>query len=260
MTLNLWRNDRDFNIEEIEGQRRFFVAEHNDLITKARHDLTVQELKIMDFVISKIKPTDKEFHVIETSMYILTNVLGLKRSGRTYIQVADNLESLRAKSVRIYNEEERSITMTGWLERAKVWENGQIELRVNPDFAPYLLELKENYTQHLLEDTVKLTSKYSILLYKLIREADKDYGRKITILEGTPDELKEWLGAPESYGFSDLRKNVLEPAINQINERIEEMDLELFTAKRGRSISLVEIHNNFIREGRNESTAHQRVL
>ena len=58
---------------------------------------------------------------------------------------------------------------------------------------PLSIRLKENYTQYLLIDTVKLKSKYSILLYKLMREADKDKGKSIAILQGTPEEFKEWL-------------------------------------------------------------------
>lgn len=258
--IGLWTNGRDLEEESTVQQRYYYVAEHNDLITKARHDLTVQELKVMDYVISMIKPSDTELHVINTSMNKIINVLDLKRSGGTYNQIAKNLASLRQKSVYIYNEEEKSVTMTGWLERAKVWEEGQVEVRINPDFAPYLLELKENYTQHLLQDTVKLSSKYAILLYKLMREADKSYGQKIAILAGTPEEFKEWLGAPESYAWKHLRVEVIEKAIKQINERIDDMDLEMFTAKKGRRIAFVEIHNKFTRKGRNEKPDHQRAL
>src|SRR5699024_1420395 len=95
----LWKNDRNFNEEDFEQQQYFQVAEHNDLITKARHDLNARELKIMDYVISKIKPDDEHFNVIQTSMYELSNVLDLKRSGRTYSQLAQNLDDMRAKSI-----------------------------------------------------------------------------------------------------------------------------------------------------------------
>ena len=112
----LWTSDRDFNKDEIRDQRYFLVAEHNDLITKARHDLNARELKIMDYVVSKIKPNDEHFNLIDTSMYELTRVLDLKRSGRTYSQLAQNLEDMRAKSVKIYNPSERRLTLTGWFE------------------------------------------------------------------------------------------------------------------------------------------------
>lgn len=53
----------------------------------------------MDYVVSKIKATDENFNIIQTSMYELTNVLNLKRNGRTYSQLAESLESMRSKSV-----------------------------------------------------------------------------------------------------------------------------------------------------------------
>ena len=245
----LWKNDRNFNKEDFEQQQYFQVAEHNDLITKARHDLNARELKIMDYVVSKIKPDDEHFNIIQTSMYELSNVLDLKRSGRTYSQLAQNLDDMRAKSIRIYSEKERRITMTGWFEVVDLWENGKVQLKINERFAPFLLKLKDkgHYTQYYLVDTVKLKSKYSIMLYKLMREADKDNGSKIAIVQGTPQEWKTWLGAPESYTYGRLKDKILNPAIEEINLEIEDMDLSLFQARRGRSVVQVEIHNNFIR-------------
>ena len=75
----IWRNDRNFDLDEYEKQQYYYVAESNDLITKARHDLTARELKIMDFIISKIQPDDENFDIVHTSMYELTNVLNLKK-------------------------------------------------------------------------------------------------------------------------------------------------------------------------------------
>lgn len=241
----IWKNDRNFALDEYEQQQYYYVAESNDLITKARHDLTARELKLMDYVISKIQPTDSGLITINTSMYELTKVLELRANGRTYSQIAQNLEDMRAKSIKIYNETARSITMTGWFERAKVWENGKIELKINEDFSPYLIDLKNNYTQYLLIDTVKLKSKYSILLYKLMREASKDKGKSIAILQGTPEEFKEWLGAPNDYDYRRLKENILKKAVEEINLKIEDMDLEILQGRYGRKVVQVEIHNNW---------------
>lgn len=248
MNVNLWKNDRNFEVEEHEEQRQYYVVEHNDLISKARQDLTARELKIMDFVISKIKPSDTDFTKVNTSMYELTKVLDLKRNGKNYSDLARNIGDLRKKEVLIYSKNKKSITQTGWVSEATYEENGQIEILLSSKLAPYLLGLKENYTQYLLHDTVQLNSKYAILLYKLMREADKDRGKKITILQGTPNDFMEWLGAPKSYTYGRLKDNILNKAIEEINLKIDDMDLELFQARRGRQVVLVEVHNNFIRK------------
>lgn len=242
----IWRNDRNFALDEYEQQKYYYVVESNDIINKARHDLTARELKLMDFVISKIQPEDKKFTSVETSMYELTKVLNIKQNGKNYGDMAKAIGDLRKKEILIYDDKNRTITQTGWVQSAKYYENGQVEIRLNEELAPYLLNLKNNYTQHLLVDTTKLKSRYSILLYKLMREADKDYGKKIAILQGTPDQFKDWLGAPETYDYKRLKDNVLKKAVEEINLKIDDMDLEILQARYGRKVVQVEIHNNWI--------------
>ncbi len=241
---DIFKNDRNFD-DDVIKQQNMFVAEHNDLITKADHNLNANELKIMDFVISKIKPTDKDFYEVNTSLYEIANIFRLNRSGKTYNNIANRLRSLRAKEVLIYSKNSRAVTITGWLERAKIEENGQVEIRINEDFAPFLLDLTRDYTQYKLLDTVKLDSKYSIRLYKLMREADKYKGKRTPTITYTPKELSKALKAPESYNWSQLKQNALDKAIDEINLKINDMNLELTTAKRRKRIIEVEIKNNF---------------
>src|SRR5699024_7231883 len=148
----LFSNDKNFNDDLVE-QRGMFVAQHNDLIVKADYDLSARELKIMDFLISRIKPDDDSFSVVHTSLYEIAKVLNLKRSGQVYNQIAENLRELRRKEVLIlgYGEKGRSITITGWISEPTFHENGQLEILISEKFMPFLLDLKTkgNYTQYL---------------------------------------------------------------------------------------------------------------
>ena len=38
----------------------------------------------------------------------------------------------------IHDEEERTITQTGWVQSAKYHENGQVEIELSPNLAPTL--------------------------------------------------------------------------------------------------------------------------
>ena len=241
----IWKNDRNFDLDNYEKQQLYYVVESNDIINKARHDLTARELKLMDFVISKIMPDDNNFHVVKTSMYELTKVLNINQNGKNYADMAKAIGELRKKEVLIHDEERRTITQTGWVQSAEYNENGQVEIELSPKLAPHLLGLKNNYTQHLLLDTTKLKSRYSILLYKLMRECDRDNGRSIAILQGAPEEFIEWLGAPKEYNYGRFKDNVLKKAVEEINLKIEDMDLEIFQARYGRKVVQVEIHNNW---------------
>ena len=245
MGNGLFKTDRELNDDYIE-QRRYFVVEHNDLITKAKHDLTAKELKVMDYIISKIKPNDAKFHKIFTSMYELNKVLNLNlRSGRNYNNMANTLKNMMKKVVEIYKEKEEKVVLTHWLQEIEILSNGKVEILLSDKLVPYLLQLKSSYTQYLLADTVQLDSKYSIILYKLIREADKSKGEKTPFFHISPDELAELLGSPESYTFGQFNQNVLQPAIDEINLKIYDMDLIVNQFKRGRRVVKLEIYNNF---------------
>src|SRR5699024_472874 len=122
-------------------------------------------------------------------------------------------------------------------------ENGQVEIRLSSDLAPYLLQLKSYYTQYRLFDTVQLDSKYSIRLYKLMREANKDKGKTCPTLQASPKELIKMMGAPKSYSFGQINQNVVQPAMDEIKMKIDDMDLDMHTGTRGRKVVHLEIYN-----------------
>ncbi|WPK17608.1 MULTISPECIES: replication initiation protein [Lactobacillaceae] len=43
----------------------------------------------------------------------------------------------------------------------------------------------------------------------------KDNGQSIAIIQGTPEDFKNWLGAPKSYTYGYLKRDVLNPAIKE---------------------------------------------
>lgn len=111
------------SIKNFFDQRYFIVVEHNDLITKARHDLNTRKLKIMGFVVSKIKPDDDHFNIIDTSLYEISTVLNLKIDDRTYYQISMNPGDIMEKKLHIYNPTEKYVMMNGYFEKAKVVED-----------------------------------------------------------------------------------------------------------------------------------------
>ena len=111
----IWKNDRNFALDEYEKQQLYYVVEANDIINKARHDLTARELKLMDFVISKIMPDDDKFHVIKTSMYELTKVLNIKQNGKNYADMAKAIGDLKKrKCLSMMKNAEQSLKLGGY--------------------------------------------------------------------------------------------------------------------------------------------------
>ena len=78
-----------------------------------------------------------------------------------------------------------------------------------------------------------------------MRECDRYNGKSIAILQGTPDEFREWLGAPKSYTYGQFKDKILKPAVEEINLKIDDMDLEIFQGRYNRKVVQVEVHNNW---------------
>src|SRR5699024_8070796 len=246
MANYLFNKDRNFN-DDVDDQSYYYVVSHNDLITKASHDLTARELRIMDFVISKIKPDDRAFNIINTSLYQLGKLFGYKRNGKNYSDLAKAIGTLRKKEVWILDEQERTITQTGWVESAKYHENGQVEVRLSSDLAPYLLQLKSDYTQYRLFDTVQLDSKYSIRLYKLMREANKDKGKTCPTLQASPNVVITTMGPSQSYSCGQFNQTFFQPAMDEINLTIDDVDVDMHRGTRGGKVVHLEMYARFCR-------------
>ena len=48
-----------------------------------------------------------------------------------------------------------------------------------------------------------------------MRECDRDNGKSIAILQGTPDEFREWLGAPKDYDYAIFKRNILKKQLKK---------------------------------------------
>ena len=45
--------------------------------------------------------------------------------------------------------------------------------------------------------------------------SDRDNGKSIAILQGTPDEFREWLGAPKDYDYAIFKRNILKKQLKK---------------------------------------------
>ena len=95
--------------------------------------------------------------------------------------------------------------------------NGEVKLAFAEDILPYLTQLKANFTKYRLLEISELSSIHSIRLYELIVcwLGQYQYSKTYEDLE----DFKYVMGVGNKYKqFNDLKKFVIEKAINEINE------------------------------------------
>lgn len=205
------------------------VVKSNDLIQRTRYSLSTQEQKIILYMISKIKPTDSEFQKYELELSDVCDVCGIARHGQNYQNFKDSIKSLADKSFWIETPE-RDILLR-WVEHVEiVREESIVEIRLDPNMRPYLLMLRENFTQYELGYILVLKSKYSIRLYELLKSYAYLESVRIPL-----SELKESLQIDGYDAFKDLKRRVIDKSIEEIN-KFTDLTITYTTYRRGRSI------------------------
>ena len=196
----------------VDDQRNYNVVKHNDLIQRSRYNLTLQEQKIIVYLISKIQMNDTNLDLCELQIKEFCEICGIdETSGKNYAALKQAVMALRNKGFWV-NINGEYISMS-WIEKARISpKSGTIKIKLDDDMKPYLLELKERFTSYKLYFILAMKSKYSIRLYEIL----KSY-QKLNQCEFEIEQLKKLLDAETYEIFADFRVRAVDVAVKEIN-------------------------------------------
>ena len=201
-------------IENLEEQRNHLVIKANDIIRKARYDLSLQELKILSYCFSMIKPNDNIDTMYTFSIVDFCKVCGIDYdSGKNYSAVKESISGI-LKKVFWLMEPDGSEVSVHWLEKARINRgSGKIFVRFDEDLKKYIFGLFKNFTQYELLCVLPMKSQYSFRIYELLKSYAFTKYHYFDL-----DDLKKKLMVEGYVRFPDFRRKVLEPSIREINE------------------------------------------
>lgn len=197
-------------MNDIELKQNQLVVKHNDLIQKSKYNLTVTQQKLIAYVISLIKPTDKEFKKYEISIADFCELCGIDKN-HFYNEFTAIIDDLDSKSFWVKTDEK--IYKFRWFLKAEyLYKKGKVRVILDDDMKKYLLELTQNFSKYELYNILALKSKYSLRIYELFKSYAYQKKKEFDIIE-----LKEMLFATHYVNFKDFRNRVLDKAVNDIN-------------------------------------------
>lgn len=197
-------------MNDIELKQNQLVVKHNDLIQKSKYNLTATQQKLIAYVISLIKPTDKEFKKYEISIADFCELCGIDKN-HFYNEFTAIIDDLDSKSFWVKTDEK--IYKFRWFLKAEyLYKKGKVRVILDDDMKKYLLELTQNFSKYELYNILALKSKYSLRIYELFKSYAYQKKKEFDITE-----LKEMLFATHYVNFKDFRNRVLDKAVNDIN-------------------------------------------
>ena len=191
------------------------AMQHNNLV-EAKYSMTLQQKRVMIWLVSQIKPDDIDFKEHILTIKNLIEICQLSGES-SYKEIKNITFSLVEKGIRIIDisdsNNKREIQVS-WLSSADYYQ-GQVKLSFSPKLKPYLLQLKEKFTAINMIDMMQFKSVHAIRIYELLKQY-QDIGERVLSLE----EIKDCCGAREKLiKYSDFEKKLLLIAQREINEK-----------------------------------------
>lgn len=201
-------------------QDRQLVVKSNHII-EASYRLSIAEQRVILSAISQVR---RDKPVTDEVLYSVTAAEIAQICGTdpktAYRDLQSAAERLQTRRVSLILEPD-GVTIRSKRRRVTCWvqtvdyidQEGRIEMRFGKDILPYLTGLQREFTRYALSDVAKMTSAYGIRLYELLVQWPE--GHRVVAL----DDLRRWLQLEDRYpSIKDLKRRVLDPAVEQINE------------------------------------------
>lgn len=234
------------------------VVEHNSLITSiAKMDKT--PLKMFELAVSCIDteepPKDHTVYLSKAELFSFFKVSDNDKHSRFKLAV-ENMQKqafFKIKEKKEHGFEFENIVPIPYVKWTDYHD--EVTIRFSPEIMPYLINLKQNFTQHALSDLAELNSKYSIILYRWLSMNYNQYehysykgGRREEQVESYRNptismrELREMTDTINEYqDFRNFDKWVLKKPLEEINEHTS-FNVTYEKVKKGRSIDSIVFH------------------
>lgn len=210
------------------------VFQHNNLI-EARYSLTLQEKRLILWLISKIQPEEEDFKKHKLSVQEFMNLMELKGKAN-YKELQKITLGLMKKVLVIKKPEEKTLTQVNWINYAHYEEGtGRIELAFSDVMKPFLLHLKSQFTAIEVTDLMQFKSIHAIRIYELLKQY-QDIGERILSI----DEIRECCGVQNKLKqYGEFEKRLLLISQREINEK-SDIKFDFERIKKGRKIVAIK--------------------
>lgn len=215
---------------------REIVVQHNDMLLARWPQISSLEKKIYLKLISTIEFHHEDFH---NHSFLCKDLIKEFRIGRgNYLELRDAITRLNSRVIKIDTPEGM---LTASLVSSAEYKDGEgtVSLCFDPKLRPYLLQLKNNFTQFELENTFKIRSNYTIRMYEICKYILDHGGSKVFSIE----ELKAYIGISkkEYPHYANFKNRVITPSQAEMSE-LTDLSFEYTEIKVSRKVTGLKIN------------------
>ncbi len=212
--------------------KKYEIIHHKDF-----HRVQLQGLKIKErniFMALSFKAMNQESNLLEfdvNEIAKISNYTPTKAGDNIYKYLRETYNSLKNITIQIDKTDgfKDFILFTG-IESFE--STGKVQFKVNEDYKYLLNNVMKPYTIQNLFEYNKLTSKYSQLVYSMLKEWEGAKEKEFII-----DDFKQRLGI-EKYRMSEIDKRVFKAILKELPKYFYNLKIEKI--KEGRKITKIK--------------------
>ncbi len=216
----LARVEKNIHRKEITLDTSNDVAMANRMILHTASNLTLNEMKLLRFIIMQTKKDDKELYEFQVSIKDLAKTLGVKPKD-FYKKAKTMTRHIMQEILEIEDPENEKLIQFHWVDECE-YEKGIVTIKIADRLKPFLTGLRGHFTRYELDEIIKLNSGYAIRIYEIIRsfmnDNDLPYADKQTEISISMDVLRKSTNTENKFKLNtDFRKKVIDVAVREIN-------------------------------------------
>lgn len=189
-----------------------------NLFTESKQEFTELEKKIVVLVVNQVGHMALKGELRPKSNVVLTIPFSMLTRDH-HKQIADAAESLQSKRLIYRNDEKGKFDFITPFPRVRselVDGKRVMELTMFSDMVPHFAELGQRYTKYDIDVMLSLKSVYAQRMFEIV---SMYYNRGQLQFNYAVDRLMMILNCPERYTFNDFKKNALEVAKRELEQK-----------------------------------------
>lgn len=226
--------------------RHNYVVQANDLIG-GRQALSLNSAKLIRAAVMQIKPEDREIKPYLVTIKQLSELLNVSAANlyRDIDEITSDIIS-NPVFIKISEKNRTRWVKIPWVEFCQYDSDIGVSIQLNQRLKPFLIALKDHYTQYSLENILAMKSVYAIRIFEMLQAKIMStvLPREGTHIKLTVEELIEGCELADTYRIiTNLKKRVLDVAVNEI-KRVTLYDVAYTNIKNGRKIEAFDFYIN----------------
>lgn len=214
--------EKNIRRKEITLNTDNYVVMANNMILHSASNLTLNELKLLRFIIMQTEKDDNELYEFELSVKDLAKLLQINHKD-LYKRIDIMTTHIMQEVIRIGDDTNKKWIKFHWVDICR-YDNGIITIKISDELKPFLIGLRGSFTRYPLAEIIQLKSTYAIRIYEILNgymnENNLPHADIATEISLSIDVLRKATDTEKKFERPyDFKKKVIDIAIREINDK-----------------------------------------